>query len=378
MTIRSDLSIDWSVSPRIITVDSPSIEVTMQDLLDTLRNMESASDAMDEKPIVDAAGKEPLGGGVSVGLTISLLNAKLAFEARPGPTYVQCSASGGNLVAFDDVGSNISAIEPTAFTQVLLTASSSATSTNSADLEHGSYNNGVTVDIISGVAGTSHPIGTGRQPVNNITDAKSIAVSRGFNRLYIRGNLVIGASDNVDNYILISETDHQATITFTSGCSTYQTNVHDSIVEGTTSGPMDLHNCAVGSAGISNFSGGLDECGIAGSISTANGSALQMFNCTDAMPGALHPEIYINGGTSGNVHIISGGIGINNVASGSVTVDANPGTIHLRNTCTGGSIKLHGVAEVIDESNGSKVNDQTSANLIWNDPKGKAVYIHAV
>ena len=40
---------------------------------------------------------------------------------------VRCSITGGNLVAVDSTGSIISAISPTAFTQINLTASSSAT-----------------------------------------------------------------------------------------------------------------------------------------------------------------------------------------------------------------------------------------------------------
>ena len=62
-----------------------------------------------------------------MGITSTLQNARLAFEARPGPTYVQCTINGGNLVALDDIGQSISPIHTTAFTQVLLAQSSSAT-----------------------------------------------------------------------------------------------------------------------------------------------------------------------------------------------------------------------------------------------------------
>lgn len=127
MTIRYDLSVNWDVSPRIITVASPSVEITMQDLYDTLRDLEDDPGNMDEEYIVSGAGKEQLGGGVLVGLTITLNNAKLAFEARTGPSYIQCNVSGGNLVAIDDVGASMGPIEPTAFTQIVLANSSSST-----------------------------------------------------------------------------------------------------------------------------------------------------------------------------------------------------------------------------------------------------------
>lgn len=127
MAVRNDITVDWFASPRIITVAVPSTEITIQDLLDTCRELEDDLTNTVYDPLASAAGKENLGGGVRVGITLTLLNAVLAFEARPGPTYTQCIVSGGNIVAVDSNGDNLSPIYPTAFTQVLTSASSSAT-----------------------------------------------------------------------------------------------------------------------------------------------------------------------------------------------------------------------------------------------------------
>jgi len=117
-------------------VDAPSTEITIQDLYDTCKWLEATQGGMDDPVLIEAAGKENLGGGVFVGLTATLQNALLAFEGRPGPTYEQCKVSGGNLVAVDDVGSyQSSPIAPTPFTQVLATNSSSATLTNQAAID---------------------------------------------------------------------------------------------------------------------------------------------------------------------------------------------------------------------------------------------------
>jgi len=40
MVVRSDLTFNWASSPRLITVQSPSTEITIQDLVDTCRNEE--------------------------------------------------------------------------------------------------------------------------------------------------------------------------------------------------------------------------------------------------------------------------------------------------------------------------------------------------
>jgi hypothetical protein len=133
MAIRNDISIDWDTSPRIILVDAPSISVEMQDLIDTLRYLESQANAMDNPQLLDAAGKEFLkgDGSLKVGLTVTLNNAQVAFEARGGPDWVLCEIAGGNVVAVEDIEATprvyIDARKPTAYISIDRTGSSSAT-----------------------------------------------------------------------------------------------------------------------------------------------------------------------------------------------------------------------------------------------------------
>lgn len=217
MAERSDLTTFWEESPRIVEVASPSVEIVLQDLHDTLKsNTEQASEAddslenLDDDPLIDSAGKEGLGGGVEVAITSTMLNAQLAFESRLTPTsegtvttangagttlidsgatfqtdgvergavvinftdqsitevlsvdsetqlttrvlragtdndydssdaykvwnIIQCNISGGNLVAVDDLEAPISSVFPTAFTQIVRTASSSATAINQPEI----------------------------------------------------------------------------------------------------------------------------------------------------------------------------------------------------------------------------------------------------
>ena len=125
--VQDYISVDWDVSPRIVTVADSETAVSVQDLYDTLRSLESAPGGVDNDAIVAGAGKEALGPGLQVGLTITLLNAKLAFEARTAPPCIQCTVSGGNLVALDGNGDIMESIKPTDYTQIIRTASSSAT-----------------------------------------------------------------------------------------------------------------------------------------------------------------------------------------------------------------------------------------------------------
>ncbi|MBP9817230.1 right-handed parallel beta-helix repeat-containing protein [Candidatus Shapirobacteria bacterium] len=117
------LSFDFYNS--VITVLSPDTSVTIQQLINGIRDTEDELvPAMSYGHIADAYGKQDLGGGVQVGITLVLQSPwRVAFEARSGPETVSCRIDGGNLVG----GLDNNPIAPTAFTQVTMANSSSAT-----------------------------------------------------------------------------------------------------------------------------------------------------------------------------------------------------------------------------------------------------------
>lgn len=112
---------------QLIIVEAPDTEITIQELVDAIREWEDELSSMDIARVADASGKEDLGGGTLVGVTLLLIDWKIQFEARPGPAWVLCSVTGGNLVSVDDIGDSQNAIEPSAYVTVNTTASSSAT-----------------------------------------------------------------------------------------------------------------------------------------------------------------------------------------------------------------------------------------------------------
>lgn len=109
----------------IIEVPSPQTTLTMQELINAIRDIEDElSPGMVYNKIADASGKEDLGGGVSTAITVRLLDSwRVRFEARSGPTTEQMVITGGNLVG----GLLGSPIAPSAFTQVLNLSSASGT-----------------------------------------------------------------------------------------------------------------------------------------------------------------------------------------------------------------------------------------------------------
>lgn len=110
---------------KIITVPAPDTTLDLQYLVNETRVAEhNLAPGMGYKKIIDAFGKQDLGGGVLVGITVVMLDGwRVAFEARSGPSTVSVTISGGNFVG--EAGAN--PVAPTAFTQVTIAQSTSAT-----------------------------------------------------------------------------------------------------------------------------------------------------------------------------------------------------------------------------------------------------------
>src|SRR3989338_2287704 len=85
----------------IIEVPSSQTSIDVQTLINEIRDIEDElTPGLAHSQIAEAFGKQDLGGGVLVGITLVLLdNWKIRFQARPGPETVACIITGGNVVA---------------------------------------------------------------------------------------------------------------------------------------------------------------------------------------------------------------------------------------------------------------------------------------
>ncbi len=382
MAIRSDITIDWESSPRVITVAAPSVEITIQDLVDTCRDHEDRPVNMDRPILIDAAGKEPLGGIVYVGVTATLQNAVIAFEARGGPTWILCKISGGNVVAVDDVGADIDPRLPTAYVTVDRTASSSATLLEQEAIEFASYNNGVTIDITSIYSGTSFPVGTPRQPVNNLTDAILIATERGLEIFYVHGNLTIDSGSDVSDTHFIGHSMYHTTLTVAAAANTLGTEFLDATVTGALDGDNYFKGCRI--TGLTGFSGVVVNCMLAaGDIVLAGGVRSHFLDCWSGVPGVGTPVIDLGGSGQGlGIRDYNGGIKlINKSGAESVSLDINSGNVILDSTITNGTIVVRGVSMLTDNSVGATVvaddlmNSATIKKSVWDEDKSLHVIV---
>ena len=137
MSIRDDILVDFTVSPRIITIAAPSAAITVQDLYDTLASIQSKVYNLAHLALifhVKSTGKQPLSVTESLAITLTLNNCKVAFAARSGPSFIECEIAGGNLVAVNSSQAAMSPIQTTAFVQVNYAKSNSATFLQNTDV----------------------------------------------------------------------------------------------------------------------------------------------------------------------------------------------------------------------------------------------------
>ena len=118
---------------RVISVSTNSTSITIQQLYDDVIDFFDEPNNMDLDPILTAAGKDDIGGGEFVGVTVALINDwRLSFGDRSSAdNVIACSVTGGNLVATNTFGDN--PIFPTLFTQIQTRQSQAPTLLEAAD-----------------------------------------------------------------------------------------------------------------------------------------------------------------------------------------------------------------------------------------------------
>ena len=449
MTTRTDVTTDYIDSPRIIEVAAPSTEMTMQDLVDTGRIIEHSFQGLSYYKLLNASGKNDLGGGTKVGITVALQDAKLAFEGRTDPAEVgtitsvppslvigkekfvdssalfitngvtrgslvinftdmsiadvisvdsetqlttktlvngttntynvgddyqvfnieQVRAVGGNLTAVDANGDSISPILPTAFTQVLLTASSSATLQEQSAIQYSSFGGGVTIDVTSEYSGIEFPIGTPQAPVNNISDAHYIASERGFPTFYIIGNLHLTSSiPNLQGHSFIGSGKDRTLITIDSDANVEDCAYYDAEITGTLDGNSRIKDCII--SNLIYVKGFIEQCVLSpGTIVLAGSEEAHFLDCWSGQPGVGTPIIDMGGsGQALALRNYNGGIKLTNkTGTESVSIDLNSGQVILSNTVSNGTVVARGVGKLIDELGDSIPSGDWNGTTILNE-----------
>jgi len=374
------MAISFDYVDKLINV-STDVEVTVQELLNAIRVFEASVQGIDEDQIASAAGKEDLGGGTKVGITLTLLNGwRVKFEDRAGPDWIVCNISGGNLVSVDSDNVSQFPIAPAPYVTATLTASASATLQEQGALQYASFDGGVTVDIKSSYTGTGFPKGTPEQPVNNMIDALTIATERGFTRLYIENSMTFDSDAIISGFEIIGRNHATTKLTINTEAEVDRTIIHNSHITGILDGAIEIRDSLV--EDLEYVNGHIEDCGLMGTITLAGSSDDAIFvDCSTVDPNKP-PTINMGGNGLQDAAITdySGIITIDNMSGSDMFcgVGLDAGRVYITSDVTAGTIWVSGTGELFNSASSDVIvitngllSLSTIADAVWDEDTGE-------
>lgn len=270
----------------------------------------------------------------------------------------------GYTITFEDgqyavnlVGANSNVADIVNVNQVSVRSFNSAGLISSPAIEYSSFENEVSIDTSSPYSGTLYPVGTKRQPVNNINDAILIAEYRGLKRFKFSSNFTFNVGLNITGYELYGDGMQNSTFTFVNGSITAYCEIYKAKVTGRSIGITYYEECLLDDYGASQL--------------YATGSTINLERCL------LANTIYIPANFTGRIRALEcksgfapatlscNGAGFTLVARNWIgdmaltgctnpnfagTVDMLSGFITLEGTNTGGNIILRGIGNLLNTS----------------------------
>lgn len=423
------LKVHTHLSPRIIEIYAPTTDVTVQEIVNVIREWEDDPWNMTHSSLIKASGKQQLGGGVLVGITAELQNAQLMFASRPTPlstggvcvqddsvgqtltvsgidfisdgiyvgctvfnsttasmaavslvssstvlshfkldggfstewTYgdsvsvypnAQCNITGGNLVAIDTNGFELSPVMQSPNTQVVRTSSASATLSDLDAIQYSSYGGGINVDVINGVAGNKYPIGNVENPVDNLVDAIIIANEKGFKTLFIKESMIIGSGQILTNFTLEGRSQVDTKVTVLDSAVCYGITIINCTVTGILDGGTNLRNCIV--YDVTYVNGHINHSGLYGYITLDGNQDAVFADCYTVDQD--NPVVIDMGGLGQSLAMpnYSGLATIKNLSDSNseIGIGLNAGMIILDETVVSGTSIISGVGMLTDNSGG--------------------------
>jgi hypothetical protein len=215
----------------------------------------------------------------------------------------------------------------------------------------------VYIDTVNGVVGTDFPTGTFNKPVSNWTDAKAIADNSFIKRFVLRGNLILGPSDDIGGYEFSGDTAAGVRITLGGG-NTTGAIFNRLLISGSVNGAINIYDRSQIDE-VTNFEGEIHNSGFKNADPTVcltlGGSTTPIIvGCWSEVPGAGSPIIDMGGDGRGlNVRAYSGGLKlINKTGSESVTLEYIAGQAKFDSTVTNGYITVRGIVKIAQDDSG--------------------------
>lgn len=315
-------------------------------------------------------GGNPLSAIINQGSYI-FLNNTAGWRIKPPEEDITIYLT-GNLAVED---TNLPAFLPTdgAFTAAILglqPVTQGVTPQMRTQLEQVSFGGRVHLSntgqalTASGYDANGNILGTHSHPVNNISDAKTLLIQRGFNEIHVLSDFTIGATDNIDGLTLAGTGMGRTELTFTSGCSTSNTALKDCSIKGAADGALTCDRVliyTITGVGCTTNEMIFNECTFAGNVTLRADNTVGL---DIIRSGSVNNNMFVLdiNGTAGDItfHSYSDRVQINNMTQPINLHFAGAGAeLVLDATCTAGFAEIHGDCVLINNSTIPTVDDDT-------------------
>jgi hypothetical protein len=266
----------------------------------------------------------------------------------------------GYTITFDDTGgawvcnlvcSNNNILDVTNLTSVQVRSNNSAGLINVTEIQQDIFSGAVHVDQTNGTSGTVYPAGTPLQPVDNFTDAMTIAGIRGFSTLRIIGDATLDTGDDITGMAVIGQNPARTTLTMNAGAVIDNVDISECSVTGELDGNAIIRVCSI--QNLTYFRGFLYQCEIKGTITLAGSAQADILSCYSGVTGTPPPTINFGGsGQALGLRAYSGGVRFTNkTGTDAANIDLISGEVRIDlTTVTNGSIIVRGTGKVVDDA----------------------------
>jgi hypothetical protein len=315
-------------------------------------------------PIIDM-------GGSGQGLGIRNYNGGIKIQNKSGSEKVSIDVNSGHVVLDSTItngeivvrgvgtltdNSTGSATVDSSGLMSKETISSAIYDEVGSEIQYSSFGGGVTIDVVNGVSGTLYNIGTIENPVNNLTDAVSIANTRGFNTLFINKSMTLDSGTDMIDFNIVGKSRVDTEIVIDPSAICNGIGIERCNVSGTLDGNTIIRDCTVGD--LTYVNGNIMNSGLYGTIILAGSKDAYMVDCSTVDVNSI-PTIDM-GGSGQNIFLSdwSGGIKFRNMNSDNkIGVQIDGGMVFLESTISAGFVGITGTGQVVDNSTGNVVVD---------------------
>jgi len=355
------ITIDWGT--RIISVPKADT-LLVQSVPTEIRQLDLDAFRLELKSLEDDAAGMPFPvthnhvspitvGGVTLARVVEILN--------------------GYTVTFEDgqyavnlVGANSNVGDVVNVNQVSIRSANSAGLTFSEQINDQSFiGAAVYVNSNSGLSGTSFPRGTPTSPVNNLTDALSIADIRSLQNVILTGFITANGTHTLD-YHSFEAGAGASNVILLSGASTVNSSFNRLILVGAQNGLSRINSCILGVTGLGGFTEAegriVDSIinTVAGITQYTSGAGCLLDNCSFIAPDSPQIEFNANGKGFGMRSCTGNLIITNQTISEELELNFAGARVEIAPSCTAGTLNISGNATVVDNSGvGCTVVDNT-------------------